>query len=150
VQKRSGKIEKFLTKDEKAMVEQAIADSEKLTGAEIKVIILRHCWVDIRDKALQLFRKYELDKTQERNCVLILLVTSNREFIIYGDKGIYEQTPEDFWTHERNIMGNYFSKDQFGEGLTEAVRNVGKKLAELYPCRKDDTDEIGNDVCFEE
>ena len=75
MQKRSGKIEKFLTKDEKAMVEQAIADSEKLTGAEIKVIILRHCWVDIRDKALQLFRKYELDKTQERNCVLILLVT---------------------------------------------------------------------------
>jgi uncharacterized membrane protein len=80
--KRSNNPKKFLSQEELSRVTAKIAGAEKLTSAEIKLVIVRHCWIDIWKKAQQTLKKYNLDKTQDRNCVLILLVTTNRQFLI--------------------------------------------------------------------
>jgi uncharacterized membrane protein len=148
--KRSDNIKEFLRPAEKEMVEKAVADAEKNTSAEIKVVILRYCWDDIKRKAMSLFCKYELHKTADRNCVMILLVTANREFLIYGDVGINEKTGQGFWDEERDLMARHFAADKFGEGIAAAVENTGKKLAEFFPYQPDDVNEISNEVGYEE
>jgi uncharacterized membrane protein len=148
--KRSSNPECFLSPEEKQQIEAAVAAAEKKTSAEIKVVLARHCWRDIREKAIQIFTKHELHETAERNCVLILLVLANREFLIFGDKGIHEKAGQKLWDSVRNEMAELFRQDKFGEGLAAGVEAVGKKLIEFFPIKDDDQNEISNEVAYED
>jgi len=140
----------LLNPDEEGAVAAAIAKVEGKTSAEIKVVIARHCWDDMKRKAAGIFRKLALDKTCERNCVLILLVTANREFLIYGDEGIHALVGQDFWNDVRDLMSAHFRQGEFGAGLAAGVERVGERLACYFPFRPDDRNEIANDVAYED
>jgi uncharacterized membrane protein len=142
--------DRFLTPEEKRAVEEAVAAAEKRTSAEIKVVLIRHCFDDITRKAARLFHKLGLDKTRRRNCVLILLVTANREFLIHGDEGIHKKVGQDFWNDVRDRMGADFAEGRFAEGLAGAVTDVGEKLAAFFPWDESDTDEIPDEVVRED
>ena len=146
---RPNKPKKFLSKEELTRIKAKITGAEQMTSAEIKVVILRQCWTDLRKKARKIFKKHRLDKTVERNCVLIVLVTTNREFLIYGDEGIHEKVGQHFWDEVRNAMIEKFKENEFGEGLCVGIHLVGQKLASLFPYREGDVDEISNEVVFE-
>ena len=146
---RSNNPKKFLTQQELARVTAKIAGAEQMTSAEIKMVILRQCWTDLRKKARKIFKKYRLDKTAGRNCVLIVLVTTNREFLIYGDEGIHMKVRQHFWDEVRNAMLEKFKENKFGEGLCAGIHLLGLKLAPVFPCQEGDVDEISNEVVFE-
>ncbi len=57
---RNKNSEKFLSKHEQEAVFLAISDVEKRTSAEIKLVLVRHCWDDIERKARAVFRKFKL------------------------------------------------------------------------------------------
>lgn len=147
--KRKNKPELFLNSNEAKLVESAIRETEKQTSAEIKLIVIRHCWDKIEHKAASLFRKHKLHATKHRNAVLILLVIANHEFLIYGDQGIHEKVGQDFWEETRNCMMDYFKKDLFGQGLCEGIRCIGKKLAAYFPAKKDNPNEIRDEIIRE-
>lgn len=148
--KRSTNPAKFLSEEESVQVGEAVTEAERGTSAEIKLALVRHCWSDIRAKAASVFRKLGLHKTRERNCALILLVTTNREFAICGDRGIHEKVGQGFWDDVRDAMQSRFREGLFAEGLCEGVRRVGAKLAEHFPRRPDDRNEVPNEVAHEE
>ena len=147
---RSTNPKKFLSEDEKQHVQNAINQAEQQTSAEIKFVIVRHCWDDIRTKAAKIFKKLNLHKTKERNCVLILLVTTNHEFLIYGDEGIHEKVGQDFWDDVRNKMQNQFQENNFVEGVSEGIQLIGEKLAAYFPRQLTDVNEISDEVAYEE
>jgi len=138
----------FLSPTETAVVEQAIARAESYTSAEIKFVIARHCWANIRDKAARVFKKLGLDRTDQRNCVLILLVTANREFFIYGDRGIHDKVGQALWDDLRDRMAESFRRNAFAEGIGEAVGIIGRELGQYFPRRRDDVNEISNEVDY--
>jgi len=140
----------FLSANESARVAAAIDEVERRTSAELKVVVVRHCWTDINKKAAAIFRKLGLDRTEERSCVLVLLVTTNREFLIHGDEGIHAKVPEGFWDAVRDTMQGHFAGGRFAEGLCEGVRLIGERLTESSPRRADDVDEIPDGVAYEE
>ena len=92
---------KWLNPDELQRVTDAIGEAEMQTSAEIKLVMVHHCWVDIQQKAQQLFLKHGLDKTELRNAVMILVVTADRQFLIYGDVGIDQKVGRLFWADVR-------------------------------------------------
>ena len=147
--KRSSNPNKFLSKRELSRVTAKIAGVEKLTSAEIKLILVRQCWADIRRKAHRIFKKYNLDKTAQRNCVLILIVTTNRQYLIYGDQGIHEKVGQDFWDEARNAMSNKFKQNEFGDGICTGIHLIGQKLAHIFPYQTGDENEISDNVEFE-
>ena len=147
--KRSSRSEKFLSADEKNQVETAIREAERTTSAEIKLVLVTHCWGSIWDKAGAIFRKRGLHRTQERNAVLILLVTSNRELLIYGDEGIHQKAGQSLWDGVKDEMLAEFKKDDFVAGLTLGIGRIGAELAEHFPPRADDVNEIPDTVVHE-
>lgn len=148
--KRGMNPKRFFKPDEQEAIEAAIKSAEQMTSAEIKLIVLRHCWQDIKVKAVELFRKYRLYDTQERNAVLILLVTTNREFLIYGDEGINSKVGQTFWNDVIEQMQHHFRSNLFGIGLQKGIEQIGDKLNAFYPCQSGDTNEIGNEIAYEE
>ncbi|MBN1444934.1 MAG: TPM domain-containing protein [Candidatus Omnitrophica bacterium] len=141
---------KFLSEEEKRLIDGAIDKAEKETSGEIKLFIGRFCWGSIEDKAGRVFRKLGLSKTKERNGVLIYLVTANREFLIYGDEGINSKVPADFWDGIKDRMEENFSRGDFGKGLAEAIETIGVQLKAYFPCRKDDRNELSDDIEYGE
>ncbi len=147
--KRPSRAENFLSREEKDQVETAIKEAEQKTSAEIKLVLVSHCWGSIWDKAGSIFRKRGLKATQERNAVLILLVTTNRELLIYGDEGIHQKAGQSLWDDVREQMLAEFRKDDFVAGLTLGVERIGQKLEEFFPPRPDDINEIPDGVVHE-
>jgi uncharacterized membrane protein len=144
--KRPNDPKRFLTEDEKRQVDQAIKKAERETSGEIKLFIDRFSWGKIEEKAGRLFRKLGLSRTKERNGVLIYLVTTNREFLIYGDEGINKNVPENFWDEIKKRMEEGFSRGDFGKTLAEAIETIGIQLKTYFPCSKDDKNEITDEV----
>ena len=139
----------FLTDEEKKQVEEAVKKSEKQTSGEIKLYIDRFCWEKIEEKAFRIFNKLNLFKTKERNGVLIYLVTTNKEFLIYGDEGINKKVPENFWKDIRIKMEQNFKEGNFGNGISEAIETIGEKLKTYFPYGSDDTNEISDEIEYE-
>jgi len=143
---RSRSPDRFLTPEERKRVAAAIARAETRTSAEITVHIDRFCWGDLAAKAGKVFRRLRLDRTRERNAVLVYLVTTNREFLIYADEGIYRLVPPGFWDDIRDRMAEVFREDRFADGLVEAIDRAGGHLAEFFPRRPDDVNELPDEV----
>lgn len=147
---RSSNPKKFLTEKETEQVANTIKEAENQTSAEIKLVVARHCWADIKSKAAHIFKKFGLDKTKQRNCVLILLITTNREFLIYGDQGIHEKVGQDFWEDKSDQMRKKFKTGAFGDGICEGIKLIGEKLARYFPCQAGDKNEVSDEVAYED
>ena len=139
---------KFLADAERTAVNAAVSEAERMTSAELKVVLTRHCWGDLKAKACHVFKELGLDKTEKRNCVLVLLVVANREFLIYGDEGIHAQVGQGFWDDVCEQMREAFGRDEFGEGIATGVRRIGEKLSQYFPHEREDVDEISNEIVY--
>ena len=145
---RSGDPQRFLTEAETTAIHAAVKEAERSSSAELKVVLARHCWGDMKVKAHRVFHDLGLDRTEHHNCVLLLLIVANREFLIYGDEGIHEKVGPDFWNGVRDVMASAFREGQFGEGICLGVRRIGQKLAQYFPYQRGDVDEISNAILY--
>ncbi|MHC4433310.1 MAG: TPM domain-containing protein [Planctomycetota bacterium] len=145
---RSTNPRKFLSAAESARINSAIKGAESKTSGEIKLVMARHCWGNMKAKARRIFKQLGLHKTKERNCVLILFVVTNREFLIYGDQGIHERVGQEFWDDIRDKMMADFEQDEFGDGISRGVCVIGERLSQHFPYQRDDTDEISDDIVY--
>lgn len=138
----------MLNPEEIKKLETKIAAVESMTSAEFKIIICLHAWMGLKRKARKLFLKHGLDKTKERNAVLILLVEKDREFLIYGDEGIHSKVGEDFWLDVRDQMLAAIKEGGVAAGLSMGLHLLADILAEHFPST-DEVDELSNEIIFE-
>ncbi len=143
-------IVRRLPKEATERIAEAVAAAEKRTSAEVKVIVDRYCWSDIRQRAHTLFHKHGLHQTKDRNAVMILLVLVNREFLVYGDKGIHEKVDDGFWIEVRDAMQERFRAGELVEGILAGVERVGEQLSAHFPRADDDVNELSDEVVHED
>jgi len=136
----------FFTQDQKLAITKAITQSELQTSGEIRVHIDSNCEVNVLDSATVIFRKLKMHKTELRNGVLFYLAVTDKKFAILGDKGINEKVPENFWDNIKELMLDYFKKQQFTEGLCKGIEMAGEKLKTHFPLQSNDTNEITNEI----
>ena len=144
------KLMRKLPKEATDRISAAVAAAEQRTSAEMKVVVSRHCWIDIREKAKSLFYKHELHKTKDRSAVMILVVLVNREFLVYGDRRIHEKVEEGFWLKVRDTMQEKFRDGELLEGLCMGVEQVGEQLARYFPWAEGDVNEVSDEVVHED
>ncbi len=146
---RSSRPTGFLTPEEKRRVEEAIARAEEGTSGEIRVVISRKAKGDPLEAARRTFARLRMHETRERNGVIIFLAVADRRFAIFGDEGIHRIVGQGGWEHIRDGMAERFRKGDFAGGLVYAVEEVGKVLAEHFPHRSDDVNELPDEVVEE-
>jgi uncharacterized membrane protein len=138
----------MLSRGELDRLSEKIAAAERLTSAELRVIITKSSWFGLKSKAHKLFRRYGLDETRQRNGVMILVDTRSRELLIYGDEGVHRQVGDAFWTDVRDAMVEELRAGRLTDALATGIRLVGEKLAPLFPADPNDRNEIPNDIIF--
>lgn len=142
------KAKDYFTKDEQKQIIQAIIDAELNTSGEIRVHIDLKSKKKPFDRAVQIFQKLKMYKTELRNGVLIYLSIKDKKFAIIGDKGINEKVPKDFWNSTKDVMSEKFKENKLVEGIAQGIKLAGEQLKTLFPYQKDDINELTNEISF--
>ena len=140
----------FFTAEQKKRILNAIQNAELDTSGEIRVHIEKSCAGDVLDRAAYIFGKLNMHKTELRNGVLFYLAYENRKFAFIGDKGIHAVVPEDFWEGLKMKALIRFREGDFTEGLVEAIAATGEKLKSFFPHKRDDVNELKDEISFGE
>lgn len=138
----------LLTTQEQEQIANAIASAEKATSGEIRIAIEKHCHGSAFERATQYFAELGMDKTVQRNGVLIYLASEDRKFAIIGDRGIDAVVPADFWETTQVAMKAHFLSGNLAEGIIAGISLAGEKLALFFPYQNGDVNELPNDIVF--
>ena len=139
-------VNNFFSKDQKERIIRQIKEAEKETSGEIRVHLESRCKDDVLGRAMTIFKKLKMHETQLRNGTLIYLAIKDRKFAIYGDKGINEAVPDNFWQDVKEKMRQLFIEEKFTEGITTGIEQVGQKLKTFFPYQQDDINELPDDI----
>ena len=136
----------FLTKEERHSIESAIAQAEHRTSGEIRIHIETNCPSEPKERALRTFHLLRMNKTANRNGVLIYVACNSRDVAVIGDKGINNAVPVGFWKDVIALITSCFSEGKYADGLKSAVSLIGEKLSEFFPYMKDDVNELSDEI----
>jgi uncharacterized membrane protein len=144
------KASTFFTKEQQSQIRDAIIEAEGETSGEIRVHIETRLRGKVLDRAAWIFKKIGMHATENRNGVLFYLAVRNKEFAIIGDGGINEKVPENFWDKTKNAIQKHFRTGKYTEGLIEGILMAGSQLKEHFPHRKDDVNELPDEISFDD
>ncbi len=116
-----------------APVVAAIQRAEAKTSGEIRVVLARHKAKHPITAAEKHFFRLGMDRTSERNSVLIFLAARSRNFAVVGDRGVHEKCGDVFWTELALAMSDYFKRGDFTAGIIHGVDRAGELLAAHFP-----------------
>jgi uncharacterized membrane protein len=141
------RTKQFLSKLEHDQIVAAIRAAELKTSGEIRVYIQRgKLNTDPLISAQKKFRRLRMDKTSERNAVLIFIAPRAHKFAVLGDKAIHEKCGEQFWQQVVDGMREHFQKEKFSRAIVEGIEEVGKLLSTHFPRTPTSSNELPDDV----
>lgn len=144
------KKREFFPADEQAQIVKAIQLAEKTTSGEIRVYVeSKNRFVDAIDRASEIFFKLKMERTAQRNAVLLYIAMDSRELALFADQGIYEKAGAAYWDNAVKNMLAHFSKDNISKGIEECILEIGATLKEKFPYMgTDDKNELPDDIVF--
>jgi uncharacterized membrane protein len=127
----------------------AIKRAEKRTSGEIRVFVSRHEPVDAMVAAQAEFAHLGMNKTAEKNGVLIYVAPVARKFAIIGDAGVHQKCGDAFWQSVAAEMTGHFKRGDFTEGIVHAIHKAGELLAQHFPAKPDQPNQLSDDVAHD-
>jgi uncharacterized membrane protein len=140
------KTRRFFSARDKDRLLAAIQAAERLTSGEIRIHVESGAGGDPIRRAAGVFEELGMTRTQLRNGVLIYLAVKDRKFAIIGDRGIDAAVPENFWEETKELMGREFQAGRFVDGVCLGIRLAGERLAQHFPYRSDDVNELTDEI----
>lgn len=135
-----------------AAIADAVARAEAATAAEIRVHLERRVHRlpgqrgDALRRARKVFTHLGMQLTAERHGVLIYLALDDRKLAIVGDEGIHGRVGDTYWQAVRDLMVAKLSEGRALDAVLSGVAEVGRVLAEHFPRRPDDRNQLSDQV----
>lgn len=142
-------IRSILTEAQERTIIESIRTAEKNTSGEIRVHMEDHCSGELMDRATEIFEHLDIQKTKDRNGVLLYFAVKDHKVAILGDKGINAVVEEDFWDDKLKRIVEYFKQGAFQAGICHTVEEVGLKLKKHFPIKGDDKNELPDEISYE-
>ena len=130
-------------------VRRAIEAAESRTSGEIRVSVSTFFFGSVRRTAEAAFVRLGMNRTAERNGILIFVVPSRRAFVVLGDEGIHAVVGQEFWDTVAAAISARFKAGDFTGGLVHGVTEAGAQLAAHFPYQGErDRNELPDEVEF--
>ncbi|PSL48684.1 TLP18.3/Psb32/MOLO-1 phosphatase superfamily protein [Chitinophaga niastensis] len=144
------KRKEIFSEEEKNRLVQAIRVAERLTSGEIRLFVESHCsYVNPMDRAKEAFLSLGMEKTKQRNGVLVYVAIKDRQFAILGDQGIHDKVGDDFWIKAAELLRSHFQRTHIVEGIEECIGEIGSSLRTFFPHEADDdVNQLPDDIVF--
>jgi uncharacterized membrane protein len=138
----------IFSEKEQELISNAVAEAERYTSGEIRICIEKTCSEPVLDRAANYFKKLGMNKTAQRNGVLIYIAAKDHQFAIIGDAGINKLVPHDFWDSTKDTMLSYFKEGDLPAGIIAGVKIAGEQLKVYFPYLDGDVNELPNEISF--
>ena len=140
----------FFTAEEQQLIIGAIQNAERMTSGEVRVFVESKCsYMDAIDRAAELFFQLEMQKTDDRNAVLLYVAMKDRQLAVFGDAGIHEKVGNEYWNNEVHKMITNFNRENYAAGISEVVKDIGEALTKNFPFNNDtDKNELPDEIVF--
>jgi len=140
----------FIRQLEHDRIVDAIKKAEAKTSGQIRVFLQRGRFEeDALERAQKKFLQLGMEKTAERNAVLIFVAPRMQKFAVIGDEGVHAKCGEKFWEELVARMRQHFLREDFTEALLEAVEATGGLLAKYFPRTGPAPNELPDDIIEE-
>ena len=120
------KKKQFFPEEDTRLIVKAIRQAEKSTSGEVRVFVESRCsWMDAMDRAAEIFYTLKMEKTEQRNAVIVYVAMKDRQLAVFGDEGIHQKVG------------------------TECVIQIGDALKAHFPYeRESDKNELPDEIVF--
>src|SRR6476620_4314867 len=138
---------KFIRQLDHDRIVNAIKAAEAKTSGQIRVFLQRG--VSEEEplvRAQQKFVQLGMQKTKERNGVLIFVAPRAQKFAVIGDDGVHAKCGDQFWQELVGRMREHFLREDFTDALVEAIESTGKLLARHFPRTGPATNELPDEI----
>lgn len=142
------KTKDFLAHLDDARVVAAIEAAERRTSGEIRVFVSRAAGGagDVMARAAARFERLGMTATAERNGVLFYFEPRAQRFAVIGDAGIHARCGAEFWEAVAAELRAGLARGEFTAAVVAAIERAGAALAEFFPRRGDDRNELSDAV----
>ncbi|HEY9167384.1 MAG TPA: TPM domain-containing protein [Candidatus Kryptonia bacterium] len=145
---------RIISRQELTNLSAQIAEIEKNTSAEIRVVVRhRKHWSERKLTARQVaereFVLLGMSKTDNRSGILVFILVSERQFELLADSGVVKVLPDEYWTSVAQKLSEHFSKSNFYHGLTMSLSEIGTILKDKLPAAGGKSNELPNDIIEE-
>ena len=140
----------FFTEEEKKLIVDAVQGAEKRTSGEIRVFVESRCkYVDAIDRAAEIFFGLKMEKTADRNAVLLYVAMKDRQLAVFADEGIHKRLGQEYWNREIKQLISNFNREDYAAGIRQCVTDIGEALYSNFPFdNKTDKNELPDDIVF--
>lgn len=142
----SSQVEDFLSTAQEQQIVAAIRNAELTTSGEIRVHLEKHTDLDVLERAAEVFHWLKMDNTIQKNGVLIYVAVEDHQFAIYGDRGINEVVPTNFWESTKEVILTQFKKGDYTQGLVDGILMAGEQLQKHFPWDHGDVNELSDEI----
>ncbi len=98
------------------------------------------------EQAFQEFHRHGLHRTEAQTGVLVFVSLFERRAIVLGDEGIDAKVSEDHWKATTELILKGIAAGSLQDGLVAGIRSCGAVLAEHFPWKEGDRNEVPDRV----
>ncbi len=143
------KKKQFFTPEQQHRMVQAVQQAEKNTSGEVRIFVESKCeYMDAVDRARDIFFSLKMEKTKDRNAVLLYMAIDDRQLALFADEGIYQRLGQEYWDNKAKKMINAFTKDDYTGGVCLVVEEIGQALKKEFPYQSTDKNELPDQIVF--
>ena len=131
------------------IIEAAIKESEASHDGELRFVVeggldMQHLLrgMSARQRAAEVFSQLRMWDTEHNSGVLIYVQLADRQVEILADRGIHKKVGSETWLCICANMEQAFGAGKFQEGAVEGIQAAGRVLAEHFPARGENPDEL--------
>lgn len=139
---------RVFSKEQEKLLLEAIHNAELKTSGEIRVHVDSVSIDEPIIRAKEMFAKLKMHQTELRNGILFYINFKERKFAVWGDVGIHQKVPDDFWDQISATAIEYFKNDEIINGLVKCIGLCGEQLQLYFPISKNDVNELNNDISY--
>jgi uncharacterized membrane protein len=147
------RVSRAFPKATRKAIADEIARSEAQHDGELRFVVVggldpARLWrgVSARQHAVEVFSQLRVWDTEHNSGVLIYVQLVDRRVEILADRGIHKRVGDAAWQAICTGMQDAFRKGEFRDGALIGVKAVGCILAEHFPARESNPDELSNDI----
>jgi uncharacterized membrane protein len=90
-----------------------------------------------------------MDRTEQRNAVLVYIAIKDRQLAVFGDEGIHKGVGEEYWNKVVGEMLSGFNNNNYAQSIANCVIQIGDALHREFPYNKDtDKNELPDNIVF--
>ena len=144
------KTKPFFNEAEKLRMVDAIRHAELNTSGEMRVYVeSKNPYVNPIERAKEVFYDLKMDKTDDRNAVLLYMAMKHKEIAIFADEGIYTLCGKEYWNDTVKTLIQNFERKDMVHGIEDCIQHIGEALKEKFPhIPSTDKNELPDEIVF--